>query len=439
MKKSLFLFLLLVTPLIYAKSALEWFEKGCSEKRTDKKIKLLTKAIEIDPKFMLAYKNRAFAMEEKEFYSGAINDYTKILELKPNYSEAYAYRARAYEKMGNLTQALADYNKAIELDPSETSNYTLRGNILSKMNMNGDAESDYKMSLNPEITKSPAQAPNPEVASPSAQPVQVASNPAPSEEPKKESLIERIRKHNLELYQKSLKPAVLPPDNEDKTEKKETSEPAKPTPAPSEVKKQELPVEKQEAKPASSVPSLPASESKPKAEPSPEKTDFLALGLKAKLNGQFENAVQLFTKAISANTKNSKAYAERGDIRTSLGLYEDALKDFNQAIEFEANNAIYYCKRGLTQKWLKNRDKAMSDYEKALKLDPSLPEAWYNIGWMKYNTGDFAGAIRDFDKAISLKPDYASAYNTRGFAKEDNGDKAGAEVDFKKYKQLTGI
>ena len=65
MRKILLVAFMLLTIPVFSKTALDYFEKGCDVRKPDRKIKYFTKAIKLDPGFILAYKNRAFAMDSE--------------------------------------------------------------------------------------------------------------------------------------------------------------------------------------------------------------------------------------------------------------------------------------------------------------------------------------------------------------------------------------
>ena len=60
-------------------------------------------------------------------YLGAIDDYTKALEINPKYDLAYSNRGVARVKLGDTQGAIADYNKAIEINPQDAAHYYKRG------------------------------------------------------------------------------------------------------------------------------------------------------------------------------------------------------------------------------------------------------------------------------------------------------------------------
>lgn len=74
------------------------------------------KAVELNPKSVPAYFNRARAFYFKRDFAGAVESYGKVIELTPNDSVVFFNRAVAYEKMGDALKAAEDYEKAIALD-----------------------------------------------------------------------------------------------------------------------------------------------------------------------------------------------------------------------------------------------------------------------------------------------------------------------------------
>lgn len=78
------------------------------------------KALELNPKSVPAYFNRARAFYFKRDFASAIASYSKAIELTPNDSVAFYNRGVSYEKMGDAVKAADDYQKAVELDENNT-------------------------------------------------------------------------------------------------------------------------------------------------------------------------------------------------------------------------------------------------------------------------------------------------------------------------------
>ncbi len=68
------------------------------------------KAIELDPKIALAYRNRGNAYYQQHKLDQAIS-------IDPNCVEAYFNRGYFYFEKRDYSHAIVDYSKAIELDP----------------------------------------------------------------------------------------------------------------------------------------------------------------------------------------------------------------------------------------------------------------------------------------------------------------------------------
>jgi tetratricopeptide (TPR) repeat protein/TolB-like protein len=96
----------------------------------DEAIRLLDKAILLDPKFAQAYKWRAMWYSFKD-NDHAIADYGKAIELNPRDSQAYSDRGLLRAALGNIKLAVEDYTKAIEINPTDRSTYAKRASVLA--------------------------------------------------------------------------------------------------------------------------------------------------------------------------------------------------------------------------------------------------------------------------------------------------------------------
>ncbi|UCH19601.1 MAG: tetratricopeptide repeat protein, partial [Deltaproteobacteria bacterium] len=83
----------------------------------DKAISDCKKAIEINPRFVLAYNNRGFAYSEgKGQYDKAISDFDKAIEINPRFAPAYNNRGFVYMvRLENKKKACSDWKRACEL------------------------------------------------------------------------------------------------------------------------------------------------------------------------------------------------------------------------------------------------------------------------------------------------------------------------------------
>ena len=115
-----------------------------------KAIEEFTKAIEVDAKFIKAYRYRGYIKTLLQDYRGAIKDFSKILQLDPSNIDALEQRALAYNMTKQYDKALKDYNKAIEL--AKENKFTLqrlyqwRGVVWLHLNQKEKACEDFSKS-----------------------------------------------------------------------------------------------------------------------------------------------------------------------------------------------------------------------------------------------------------------------------------------------------
>jgi len=132
----------------------ELFEKGYSFHTSgsyNDAIYAYGKAIELDPKYAMAYNNRGAVYDNIGNYSQAIKDFDKAIELSPNYAIAYYNRGGAYKSLGNYSQAIKDYDRAIDLNPKYVEAYYNRGNAYGSLGNYSQEIKDYDkaIELNP--------------------------------------------------------------------------------------------------------------------------------------------------------------------------------------------------------------------------------------------------------------------------------------------------
>ncbi|GHU98537.1 hypothetical protein FACS1894159_01140 [Bacteroidia bacterium] len=160
--------------------------------------------------------------------------------------------------------------------------------------------------------------------------------------------------------------------------------------------------------------------------------EYFNKGYEFASNGDFNSAIENYSKAIEIDPTDAMAYNNRGNAKSDLGDKEAAIEDYDKAIEINPNLAEAYNNRGVAKSDLGDHRAAIEDYDKAIEINPNYAEAYNNRGVAKSDLGDYQAAIEDYDKAIEINPNYAEAYNNRGVAKSDLGDKQAAIDDYSK-------
>lgn len=106
--------------------------------------------------------------------------------------------------------------------------------------------------------------------------------------------------------------------------------------------------------------------------PTPTPLDFAFYRKRADENiarGEFDLAVNDYSKAIELNPKDTSVYMNRGLAHYNKKNYDLATADYDKAIELSPKDSMLYFNRGNSYEKLGNVQKAAVDYQKAFELD----------------------------------------------------------------------
>ena len=85
-------------------------------------------------------------------------------------------------------------------------------------------------------------------------------------------------------------------------------------------------------------------------------------------------------------------YLNQGVEKHKAGNYQGAIDDWSKAIEINPQNAIAYNNRGSAKDDLGDHQGAITDYTKAIGIDPQNANAYINRSKARLNLGDNKGA-----------------------------------------------
>lgn len=158
-------------------------------------------------------------------------------------------------------------------------------------------------------------------------------------------------------------------------------------------------------------------------------------GLAALNKGEFQNAVDMFTKSLVNKPAFDKALYNRGIAYTQMKKYNEASADINSVIKANPKNADAHFAKALMFYEQKLKDSCNRSLDNCIAITKH-PEAYYYKGLLAYQIADYDEAIKDYTGAIEAKSDYAYAYNDRASAKRAKSDYAGAIADYEKALSL---
>src|SRR5881628_3640501 len=105
-----------------------------------------TSALEIVPGLTTAYNRGNLLLNEGDL-DGALSDFNKAVESDPRYVMAYNNRGIAKIAKGDQDGAMADFNEAIKIDPHHPEAYVNRGLLRLQQGMKAEAERDFARSI----------------------------------------------------------------------------------------------------------------------------------------------------------------------------------------------------------------------------------------------------------------------------------------------------
>lgn len=140
--------------------------------------------------------------------------------------------------------------------------------------------------------------------------------------------------------------------------------------------------------------------------------DFTGRGFDSLSDGQYEEALRSFDRAVSVRPNSLRAWTGRGIALTGLSRYEEALKAFDRATSIaekegphvQASSASLWSSKGMIYFKLKNFGAAIIAFDKAVELNPGLAGAWYQRAVICALTGQKEQSVKYLSRAISLEP-----------------------------------
>jgi tetratricopeptide (TPR) repeat protein len=161
--------------------------------------------------------------------------------------------------------------------------------------------------------------------------------------------------------------------------------------------------------------------------------DDLEAGTRAHNQGNYDEALRLYTKAITAGElapQYVQALRQRAAIWTEHKKdFDRGIADLSESLRLDPQDAASLAHRGSAWREKKDFERAIADYSEAILVDPKETFAWNRRGVVYLMLGDYRAAIADFNSAIKIWPEDSNSLFGRGLARRMMGDQAGGEAD----------
>lgn len=129
------------------------------------------------------------------------------------------------------------------------------------------------------------------------------------------------------------------------------------------------------------------------------------LGNALKRQGDYEQAIVQFNRALEINPAYAKAHNNLGTALAAQNKTEEAIKHFGIALYLNPEYAAAHSNIGVAFALLGRLDEAIIHFSEALRLAPDNARVHNNLGAALVRRGRLTEALAHFDAALRLKPD----------------------------------
>jgi tetratricopeptide (TPR) repeat protein len=120
--------------------------------------------------------------------------------------------------------------------------------------------------------------------------------------------------------------------------------------------------------------------------------------------GDFDKAMAEFDEAIRLHPKHVTAHIYRARARASVGDVDKALSDLDEAVRIDPNSGWARGERALLLGKRGDLDKTLADCNEAIRVDPKRVDGYMQRGDFFLDMAEFDKAIADYTEALRLAP-----------------------------------
>ena len=120
--------------------------------------------------------------------------------------------------------------------------------------------------------------------------------------------------------------------------------------------------------------------------------------------GRLEEALEMYGRAVAADSKNAGAHNNRGCCLDDMGRHREAIEAYNIAIELNPDEPKYHTNKGNCLRHLGFPELAQAEYQLFVLARPHDPTGYKCKGDCFADRGLFEEAIEEYNKALALNP-----------------------------------
>lgn len=142
--------------------------------------------------------------------------------------------------------------------------------------------------------------------------------------------------------------------------------------------------------------------------------------------GDVRLAIRLLGQAIELAPR-VEYLNERSLYHSTLGNFEDAVEDLTRAISLDSGDVDLFVNRANARIRSGNLTSAASDLEQAIRIDETCKWAWNSAGSISIKQGSLPKAIKQLTRSTEIDPNYGSAHFNLALAYHKAGNTEAAK------------
>jgi tetratricopeptide (TPR) repeat protein len=147
-----------------------------------------------------------------------------------------------------------------------------------------------------------------------------------------------------------------------------------------------------------------------------------SLGAALSATGNLQRAVEHFSIAVALKDDFVEGHYNLARALSGLGRYKEAVEEYRNAIQVDSTYAIAYMGMGDALAILNEPEQAITSYEEAIQNDPGLLPAYIGLGRVYVSIREYDKAIEVFETAQEAFPRNAEVPFIAGKAAVLSGD-----------------
>jgi Flp pilus assembly protein TadD len=154
---------------------------------------------------------------------------------------------------------------------------------------------------------------------------------------------------------------------------------------------------------------------------------YYMLGLSSWKAENYQQAEDSFNRALQLDPDHVKSLLNLSRVYLDTGKSEEALSKIDKALQIDLESGVAFRLMGRAYRQMGETDKAVNAYRRAVLMDNNDAWAMNNLGLIFIREGQFEKALPPLARAVTLKDDIAIFQNNLGIALENTGNFRAAE------------